>query len=208
MAIMNSTQIIIGYIAGGLALLQTIPYVISILRGHTKPERATFAIWSLVNILIVSSYIASGARETIWVGVAYMFASITIFLLSFKYGMGGFKKFDIFCLLLAAVGVVGWLTTSNPVVALYLYIGIKTLGLMPTILKAYRYPNTENILAWTLSAFASTLNLFAISVWIPQIMAFPIYSFLGDSSLMIILLMANFQGRKSFKKKLSALYEV
>lgn len=208
MSIMNLTQLTIGYIAGGLALIQIIPYVISILKGHNKPERATFAIWSLVNILIVSSYIASGARETIWVGLAYTVASITIFILSFKYGMGGLSKFDVLCLLLAGLGIVCWITTDNPVLVLYLYIGIKFLGLMSTIIKAYRYPKTENILAWTLSTFASTLNLFAISVWIPQIRAFPIYSFFGETIVTVILLTANFQDYKSFKKKLSAIYEV
>lgn len=122
--------------------------------------------------------------------------------------MGGLSKFDVLCLLLAGLGIVCWITTDNPVLVLYLYIGIKFLGLMPTIIKAYRYPKTENILAWTLSTFASTLNLFAISVWIPQIMAFPMYSFFGETIVTVILLTANFQDYKSFKKKLSAIYEV
>src|SRR5690606_344735 len=125
---MNETQLMVGYVAGTIAFLQAAPYIISILRRHTKPERATYAIWSLVNILTIISYVAVGACETILVGIAMMASSIIVFLLSFKYGMGGLSRFDLVCLVLAVMGVVLWLQTDDVALALYFYIGVKLLG--------------------------------------------------------------------------------
>ncbi len=205
---MTENQLLIGYVAGAIALLQAVPYLISIIRGHTKPERATYAIWSLVNVLTMASYIAAGARTTIWVGLAFTTTSIVVFLLSFKFGMGGLNKFDAFCLGLAAVGIVIWLTTSDPALALYFYIGVKALGYLPTLKKVYYYPKTENTLSWIMVASASVLNLFAITSWTPQIALFPLYAVAADLSLAVILVTADFHARKSLRRKLIGLYEV
>lgn len=205
---MNDIQLYIGYIAGGIALFQLAPYLLSILRGHTKPERATYAIWSLINLLTLVSYYAAGARSTIWVGLAYAVSSILIFALSFKYGMGGMNKFDTFCLLLAGIGIVVWLSTNNPVLALYYYVGIKFLGYLPTLKKAYKLPRTENALSWILAATASILNLFAITEWSAQIAIYPLYCAIGDGLLAAILIGAAFKPRKSLRRKLVRLYEI
>lgn len=205
---MNETPTLIGYIAGAIALIQIIPYIISILRGHTKPERATYAIWSLVNLLTVSSYIAAGARETIWVGVACTISQLAIFFLSFKYGMGGFNKFDIFCLVAAAAGIMVWVTTSDPVLALYFNLGIKFLGFLPTLRKAYLFPKTENTLSWIMVGFASTLNLFALTSLRPELAIFPIYAVLADCLIVFILLSAVFRTKAKYKRKLAALYRI
>lgn len=199
----------IGYIAGALALLQVVPYLLSILRGHAKPERATYAIWSVINLLATVSYIAVGARTTIWVSLAYTLSSILIFALSFKFGMDGLNKFDIFCLVMAGAGIVIWLVTKDPALSLYYYIGVKFLGYLPTLRKAYNWPKTENTLSWMMSAAASLLNLLAITSWTPQIAFYPIYGAIGDTLLAYVLVRAVFAGKKrSFKSRFAKLFEI
>jgi len=179
---------LIGGIAGALAFLQLIPYLVSILRGHTKPERATYAIWSLVDIIIVLSYVASGARTTIWVAVAYAVSQLLIFGLSFKYGVGGLSRLDVVCLLLAFVGAGVWAATSDPVIALYLCIVVKAIGLTPTLRKVYFRPDTESTASWVMCAAASILNMFALVSFAPNIAALPIYFLIGDSTMALLLL--------------------
>src|ERR1017187_6453042 len=112
-------RVLIGQIAGILALLQIIPYIVSILRGNTKPERATYLIWFIIDAMTISSYIAVGARTTIWAGVAFTISKVIILGLSIKRGMGGFSKFDITCLFLALVGIIIWVSTKNALLTLY-----------------------------------------------------------------------------------------
>lgn len=186
---------LIGGIAGALAFLQLFPYLTSIIRGHTKPERATYAIWSLVNIIIVSSYVASGAQTTIWVGVAYAISQIVVFGLSFKYGVGGYNKFDVVCLLLALTGAAIWISTSNPLIALYFCIFVKAIGLMPTLRKVYYRPDTENTASWVMCASASALNMFALVSFAPNIAILPIYSLIGDSAVALLVLFPSLRPR-------------
>lgn len=178
----------LGVIAGVLALISFFPYLRSILQGKTKPNRATFAIWSGVNIVTIASYIASGARTTIYIGLVYATFQLVILGLSFKYGMDGFKPLDIVCLIGATIGVILWITTKNPQLALYSGIAAEAFGYLPVLKKSYLYPHTEDTTAWVISAVGATLNLCAITSLRPEISAYPIYLFVGDVSIALLLL--------------------
>lgn len=193
---------LIGAIAGLLALTQAIPYVYSILRGKTKPERATYGIWSLVNVISLLSYMAAGGLEAASVTAAYTLTTGLIFLMSFKYGVGGLNKFDVVCVVLAIVGIFLWITTSNPLLALYMSIFVKVLGFLPTLIKAYYRPDTENKLAWAMCSVASTLNLFAITSFSPAIVSLPLYGFIVDGLLAILTLFPAFRPwKRKFKRQ-------
>jgi hypothetical protein len=179
---------LIGELAGALAIIQIIPYIVSILRGHTKPERASYLIWLLVDVIAISSYIAVGARTTIWTSLVFVFTGLLVFILSIKHGMGGFSTFDIICLLLACIGVVIWVSTKNALIALYFSNFVVTIGYLPTIKKAYFFPRTENTLSWTLTAIASTLNIFALTTLAPHIALTPIRAAVTQGIVAYLLL--------------------
>jgi len=185
---MHSYPQVFGLIAGVLALFSFFPYVRSILKGDTKPERATFAIWTAVNLVAFFSYLASGARDTIWLVLVYTIFQTFVFLLSFKYGMGGFNKLDLICLFGAATGIVLWIITKNPATALFISIFIEFLGLVPTLKKSYLYPKTENTFAWSIAALAAIFNIFAITSFRPEIAVYPFYILLGDGTVALLLL--------------------
>lgn len=193
-------HILIGQIAGVMALVQAIPYIVSTLNGHTKPERMTYFIFLVVDTLTIASYIAIGARSTIWVGLAYVLTGLTIFLLSLKYGMGGFSKLDIMCLLFALAGVVVWAMTDSALSALCLSIFATKVGYLPTIKKAYFYPETENTLSWTMTAFTSMLNIFALTTLEP-IIALPIILGAVFPTLMAYLLLFPVAHHKISKRR-------
>ena len=179
---------LIGLLAGVIAFVQVVPYVISILRGKTKPERATYAIWSLVNIVVLLSYINSGATTTIWVALAYTASQLLVFGLSFRFGVGGLNRFDILCLVLAVIGIGVWVCTSDPVIALYTFIFVKALGLYPTLRKVYHRPDTENALSWSMCATASILNMFALTSFELSIVSLPLYALLADVAIALLVL--------------------
>ena len=185
--VVHAYQTIIGAVAGILAFVSFIPYINSIIKGKTKPNRATFTIWSGVNIVTISSYIVSGARTTIFVGLVYTVLQIVVLILSLKRGMGGFNPFDIACLIGATIGITLWIITKNPHTALYLGIFSEVLGLIPTLKKSYLHPDTENTLSWSIAVVGSALNLFALTSWRPEISVYPIYFFIGDLLVALLL---------------------
>lgn len=187
-----------GQAAGIVAFVAFIPYILSILRKETKPNRATFAIWSMVNVVILLSYLASGARDTIWVAFVYTICQLIVLLLSLKYGVGGFTKLDIICLASAALGICLWILTKQPTTALYISIFVEILGFIPTIKKSYLYPKTESSFAWVIFFLASSLNLFAITSFKFEIIVYPIYNFIFDGTVMFLLV---FPQIRFFKRK-------
>jgi hypothetical protein len=192
----HPTQILFGQIAAVIAALQVVPYVWSILRGHTRPSRASYAIWSVIQTIELISYIAAGATTTKWALLVLTINAVIIFCLSLKYGMGGRNKFDIPCLVLAAVAIVLWVTTDNPALAVYMSTFAGFVGYLPTIKKSYLLPRTENTLSWGMYVVAATLNVAALTSLKPAIALPPLFG-LGLSVVVTSLLVFP---RWTFKK--------
>ena len=123
----------------------------------------SYGIWLAVEIIGISSYIASGATTTKWLPLLATFNSLVIFILSFKYGMGGTSKLDFFSLGLAAVAITLWLRTGSPVLAVYMSVLAGCIGYIPTIRKTYKWPKTENTLSWSMYVVAASLNVCALT---------------------------------------------
>jgi hypothetical protein len=170
----NNVSNFIGIIAGIIAFLNIIPYAISIFQGKTKPSRSAYAIWLIIDIVTAASYIASGATTTVWAFLAFALTTVIIFILSFKYGMGGLHKVDLVCMGLALISIITWVATKDPALALYASLAAKLIGYVPIFKKVYLHPGTENTLAWSMTAFASVLNLVALTSLKPEIAIAPI----------------------------------
>lgn len=181
-------HVLLGRVAGVMAIVQVIPYIVSIFRGHTKPERMSYFIWVLLEGISAASYIAVGARTTIWPGVAYTLTAVLIFALSIKRGMGGFSKFDIVCLILALGGIGVWLGTNNALLTLYFSMFVGVIAYLPTIKKAYFFPETENTLSWVMTACTAMINLFALTTLAPSIALNPLLSVIEPTIVAYFLL--------------------
>src|SRR3989344_8778501 len=81
-------EVFFGLAAGALQLVASAIYIVSILRGKTKPDRVTWWILALVTGMVTVSYFASGARETIWLPAAHTLAFTVFGILSLYYGEG------------------------------------------------------------------------------------------------------------------------
>src|ERR1700730_15252856 len=101
-------QELLGQLAGVISLFGFVPYIMEIVRGKTRPNRATWWIWTMVGAMLCASYYASGARHTIWVPISYVVGPLVTALLSVKYGEGGSGRFDRFCLGSTLLSLLAW----------------------------------------------------------------------------------------------------
>jgi hypothetical protein len=177
-----------GKVAGVISLVAFIPYVLATLRGKTRPNRASWWIWTVVGSMLGASYYSSGADHTIWVPVSYIIGPFVIAILSLKYGEGGWTRFDRACLLGAGASALMWWLFSSPLVALCINIVIDVMGALPTIRKSYREPEGEDRTAWTLFSVGNTVNLLAIEEWTFAIAVYPVYMFLTAGLITLLVL--------------------
>ena len=167
----------IGLTASAINVSSNIPYIASILRGQTKPQRATYVIWFIVVLISVFSYHEVGARATLWVLYAGLFNIGLTFLLSLKYGIGGWQPLDKVCLLGAAISLTVWWRTHSALLGLVIIVFVGVLGTLLTCVKLWRHPGTEDALAWAIGLFGVGLNLFAIEHWTFSYALYPVCSF-------------------------------
>lgn len=179
---------VIGIIAGIVAFSAYIVYIISILKLKTKPNRATWWIWSFMGLVLALSYKFSGADTTVWVPYVEFLGPFSIALLSIWYGEGGLKdKTDLFCLFGAITSVILWIVFNNPVIALVTNLAVDSFAIIPTIKKSYLRPEGEDFLAWLGTGVADGLNMFAIGRVTFAILVYPVYMLLSDLIIIIIL---------------------
>ncbi len=109
-------------------------------------------------------------------------------LMSLKYGMGGWSKTDILCLMLAVLGIILWKITDNPALGLYAAVTADFAGMIPALVKTYKNPATEHYLAYAFDLTAILLTGLAIRNGGFNEYLYPVYLFLINGLMMIFLL--------------------
>lgn len=179
------SQEVIGLIAGAIGIGGYIPYIISIFRGNTQPNRATWIIWTIIGGLLAFSYMAEGNPESIWLPFGYFVGPFMVAILSFRYGYNTWTRLDIYCLIAAGLSLIPWIFANSPALTLIINLFIDGSGALPTLVKTYREPETEDFSAWLVFFIANTLQLFAISTW-NLASLYPIYLFFLAGSITVL----------------------
>lgn len=169
-----------------LGLISSLVYFVAILKGQARPHKTTRFVFLFITALTTLSLFAQGNRVALWLSAVSTFQSVVIFGLSMKYGMGGKSKTDILCLIMALIGIVSWQITKNPLTALYFAIAADFTGIIPTLLKTYRFPHTEVWAFYTLDVIAATFNLLATEKFTIDQYLYPFYIILIN--LVVVLL--------------------
>jgi len=171
-----------------IALFSACLNIRAILQGKAKPHRTTFFIFLTINSLAFASLFAQHDSVAVYLALVNAILLLVVFLLSLKYGMGGWAPLDIACLIIALVGIALWKFTSNPALGLYSALLADTVGLLPTAKKVYLQPKTEIWEYWFLGFLSSIFNLFAIKNWTFNAYIFPLYVTFGNLLIMSLVI--------------------
>ena len=196
---MSNHYEIIGIIAGVLSLVGYIPYIKSILSGKTRPNKATWFIWTIVGGLLAFSYLSEGDQNSIWLPLGYFFGPLVTAILSIRYGYTTWTKLDTICITMAIISVIPWLLSKNAMFTLLINVAIDSTGALPTLVKTYREPETEDLTAWFIFFIANTLQLFAIQDW-NAAASYPIYLFLLAAMMVTFIIKGKLIKKPSLTK--------
>lgn len=180
---------ILGLLGGLFALGSVVTYIRDTLLLKVKPQRTTFFIWSVLGSIAFFSQLAKGASNSLWLPGLEAFGAIAIFLLSIKYGVGGFSKRDYIALLIAAFGIIAWYFTKEAAIALYLVILVDSAGLYLTLHKAYVTPDSETNFPWILSGFGGLLSLFSVGSINIILLSYPFYIMIANTAVVAAIQM-------------------
>lgn len=170
----------------------------SILKGKFKPQRMTRFLLFLVSFLFIGTLLAQGDRNSIYPIFVIFLGNLVIFILSIKYGVGGTTKLDMWVLSLAILSLIVWQATQNPVLGLTMSIMTNFVAFLPTIVKSWRSPETEE---WRVYVFYVLSNIFVIlslSSFSYGKLVSPIYVICMNSTLASIVIL-----RKKYLNKIN-----
>ncbi|TAH35843.1 hypothetical protein EYC59_01430 [Candidatus Saccharibacteria bacterium] len=162
-------------LAGLIVLIGAPFYLRDILRGHTRPERTTWLIWSVLAVIAFVSQLKLGARwSLVYVGLTAL-GGLTVYLLSLKYGTDGWKGGDKIALVIAGVGIALALAMRSPEMAIFGVMIADFAGAVLTIQKAYRRPGSETTVTWVLAGVAWLLTTLSVGSRRFDLVMYPLY---------------------------------
>jgi hypothetical protein len=171
-----------------LSLASPIFYTRSMLAGKAKPHRVTR--------LIVWLAAVAGVLGIIFAGI-FLARATYLLIMSLIYGVGGASRLDKWCFVIGILALVLYVVTGNGLLAISFGIIADLIAYIPTFVKTWKDPKSEDPTFFTIEAVAS---LFAvIAIWeLRADILFPIYFVL--CSLAVIFLIYRKQIVRRFKR--------
>jgi hypothetical protein len=110
--------------------------------------------------------------------------SIIVFLLSLRYGVGGWTLPDKLALLIAAVGVGISLFAHEPTIALLGVVLADLAGAALTVKKTFLAPESETTITWFFIGTASLLGALAVGKMQFNLLLYPVYLAVANNAVL------------------------
>jgi hypothetical protein len=181
-----SSFVIIGTLIGAVG---SVAYLVDTVKGKVKPNRVSFLLWSIAPFIAFAAQIKQGVGVESVMTFSTGFLPITTFAASFVNKKAEWKvtKFDLVCGFLSIMGLALWLITKVGNVAIFFSILADGLAAVPTIVKAYHYPDTELAWPWLATSFGVVLTLLTLSEITFANSGFIIYILLLDAFIFSLI---------------------
>jgi hypothetical protein len=183
---LHSNFVILGTLIGAVGSLA---YLIDTVKGKVKPNRVSFLLWSIAPLIAFAAQFKQGVGLESLMTFSTGFLPLTIFIASFANKKAEWKltRFDLICGVLSILGLILWLVTKVGNVAIFFSIVADGLAAVPTVVKAYRYPDTEIAWPWLATDIGVILTLLTIKDWTFANSGFIIYILLADTLIFILV---------------------
>ncbi|MFA6256956.1 MAG: hypothetical protein WCT29_01450 [Candidatus Paceibacterota bacterium] len=162
------------YISIAITLVGYFFYLKEVLLGTTRPNLVSWVLWMLPPFIGVFFQLKAGAGLSIIPIFLAGFGPflVVVFSLFRKNKYWEIRIFDIYCGLLSLFALLLYIFTHNLSIAIVFAILSDGLAAIPTILKTWKFPETESIGPYVAGIASNILGLLVIRYWI-----FTIYSF-------------------------------
>lgn len=178
-----------------LGLTGTVAYIHDMFRGKTKPNLVTWGLWALAPLIATGAALSADADGWSTVRIFMSgFGPLLVFIFAFIARQSYWKlsKFDYICGALSIVALVVWLGAKSPITAILIAALADLLATLPTLIKTWKYPETETLYTYFIGLFTATIVIPAIPVWNIENSAFQIYLLIANVLLFALVLRGYF----------------
>ena len=157
-------------------------------KGRVKPNKVTWFFWGAFPFIAFAAQVSQGVGLIAWATFVAGAppALVLIGSLFNKEAYWGTRTIDYWFAGAGILSILAWQVTKNPNIAYSFALLADLLVAIPTLLKAYRFPETENWKAYGVSAFGFFLAVLAVRVWTYENYAFVVYLFLLNLAIAVL----------------------
>lgn len=173
------------FLGAAAGLYGAYDYIRDTIKGETQPNRVTWLMWSVAPIIAAVAALSKGVG---WAALPVFmsgFGPFLVFVASWFNRKSYWKltKFDYLCGLFSVLALVLWAITNEPMIAITFAIISDGFACLPTLIKSWKFPESETISAYVTGLFNALTSFFAIKLWGAPELAFPIYLVVANSLL-------------------------
>ncbi len=178
-----------------ISLSGALAYMRDMVRGKSKPNLVTWGLWAFAPLIATGAALSSdaGTWSTVRIFISG-FGPLLIFVTAFIVKQGYWKLggFDYACGALSLVALGVWLIADSPVLAILVAAVADLFATLPTLKKAWRYPETETLYTYFVGIFTASIVIPAIPVWNIENAAFQVYLLVANISLVFVVVRGYF----------------
>ena len=192
---LNRYFVIVGTLIGSAGAFA---YLWETIKGKVKPNRVSFLLWSIAPMIAFAAQIKQGVGLESLMTFSTGFLPLLTFIASFvnKRAEWRVTRFDAGCGILSLLGLALWLLTKVGNVAILFSIVADALAALPTLIKAYKYPETEMAWPWLATCIGVVLTLLTLKEITFANSGFIMYIFVID---MLIFICVQFNPRERIR---------
>jgi hypothetical protein len=172
-----------------LQLWGILVYTRDTLRGKTKPNRVSWFFWFLAPAIAFVAEIDKGVGLLALMTFSVGFGPLIVLAASFvnKKSYWHLHWSDYLCGLFALLGILLWLIYRDSNFAIVLSIVADIFAALPTLIKSFKYPETESWEAYWPTVINALIALLVIQTWSVAHYGFPIYIFIINIIFVLLI---------------------
>jgi len=177
------------FLGATVQLVGIYSYIKDTVRGDTKPNKVTWLLWSITPLIGTAAALTKGVEWAVLPVFMAGFGPLLVFVASFinKNSYWKLERFDYWCGIFSLLALALWGITNVAEVAIAFAIISDGFAAIPTLVKSWKYPETESVGAFAAGIFSSITSFAAIKLWVFSALAFPIYLIIVDTLVVLAI---------------------
>jgi hypothetical protein len=171
-----------------IASMGGIYYAYLTFKGQVRPHRVTWFFWSAFPMIAFAAQLSQRVGLVAWATFVAGTPPVLVLIGSLfnKEAYWRINNIDYWFAVAGTLSVVAWQVTNIPNIAFTCALLADLLVALPTLIKTYQFPETENWKAYAVSAFGFLLAVLAVHEWTYENFAFVVYLFLLNLTIAVI----------------------
>lgn len=172
-----------------------IPYFVNVNKRIIYPHNLSWLGWAFITFVGGLAMLSAGSKWAVLILFANSASCIAVVVLSIykKVGVWSTTKYDYLYFVLGFIGIILWQLFSVPLLAILCCVIADLCFGIPTLIKAYKNPKTENYMTWLACSLAGLFSVFALNNFQITESLYPFYLFTFDTLVLLIVLAKKIQ---------------